>query len=111
MKPAKRCAVVVLCCLLLSSAGPVRLSFANLAVGMSGPADHEVVNCYFGAFRKDGKIMVNMVPGAAGKLYSLSSATVVLSNGVAVSRQTLTGGLPIVLQLNGQKTIDVIRIR
>jgi hypothetical protein len=102
---------VVIWCLLLTVALPERHCFANTAAGVRRSVNREVVNCYFGALRKDGRIMVNMVPGAAGKLYQLTSGVVVTLNGASVGQRYLVNGMPIALILNSQKTVDEIQIR
>jgi hypothetical protein len=78
---------------------------------MRRTVNREAVYCYFGAWRSDGRIMVDMVPGAAGKLYQLTSEVAVTLNGASVGLQYLVNGMPIVLILNSQKTVDEIQIR
>ena len=103
---------IVLWCLLLSVTSLERRGFANVATGMRGSsADREVVNCFFGSLRKDGQIMVNMVPGAAGKVYRMLPSAQVTLNGSAVGQLYLQNGMPIVLILNYQKNVDEIQVR
>lgn|GEM_PF-4897092 len=85
---------------------------ANMIVGGSRAAvGGATVNCYFGAFRKDGQIMVNMVPGAAGALYRLWPSVRVTLNGRLVGTQYLVNGMPIVLILDGNQGVAEIRVR
>jgi hypothetical protein len=111
MQSPLRYITVVIWCLLLSATLPERHSFANTATGLRRSVNREVVNCYFGALRKDGRIMVNMVPGAAGKLYQLTSAVTVTLNGASVGQPYLVNGMPIALILDRQKTVGEIQIR
>ncbi len=111
MRQSKWYMTVVIGCLLLSVTCLERHSCANTATGMKTSVDREVVNCYFGALRKDGQIMVNMVPGAAGKVYHMSQTITVTLNGASVGQQYLENGMPIVLILNNQKTVVEIQVR
>ena len=107
----KRYVAVLLWLLLLSAPGLERRALANMSTGRVYQSEREVVLCYFGALRKDGSIMVNMVPGAAGKVYQASPSTPVMLNGASVGLGYLQNGMPIVLFLNGQKSVDRISIR
>ena len=102
---------VILWCLLMTTTVLERHRFALVAINSGGTIDREVVNCYFGALRKDSQIMVNMVTGGAGgALYRITNATSVTLNGKSVRFGALSNGMPRVLMLNKQKTVDEIRI-
>jgi hypothetical protein len=111
MQSSLRCIMVVIWCLLMSVTLLERHGFANMSTGFRGSSDREVVNCFFGALRKDGQIMVNMVPGAAGMVYHIYPTTPVTLNGSSVGLKYLENGMPIVLILNRQKIVDEIQVR
>ena len=103
--------VVVLGCQLLSVAVFESPSYAYVATTKGAPSDWEVINCYFGALRKDNSIMVNMIPGGAGgKVFRLSGSVKVTSGGKVLGFNALDNGMPIVLILSKQKVVDEIRI-
>jgi len=102
---------VVLGCIVLSSAVDVRSSYALVATSTFQRPDKEITYCYFGAFRKDGRIMVNMVEGAAGKVYRISPTTAVTLNGAVVGQNYLTEGMPIILILRNRTDVEEIQIR
>ena len=103
--------MIALWCLLLTVTVFERYSAANTSTGTGESVSREVVYCYFGALRKDGQIMVNMVPGAAGKVYRMLPAAPVTLNGTSVGRHYLKNGIPITLILNNQKNVDEIQVR
>ena len=111
MLSSLRYITVVFCCLMLHVTLLERHGFANMSTGFRVPVDREAVNCFFGALRKDGRIMVNMVPGAAGMVYSITPTTPVTLNGSPVGLNYLANGMPIVLILNRQKIVDDIKVR
>ena len=102
---------LILGCLMNSFFVEVRNSNAIVAIESYERPEKEAVYCYFGAFRKDGRIMVNMVEGAAGKVYSITSATPVTLNGAGVGQQYLRDGMPIILILRNRTTVDEIQVR
>ena len=106
----KRCVAVVIGVLLLSVTGLERHAPANMSTGRAYQPEREVVHCFFGALRKDGSLMVNMVPGAAGKVYQASPSTPVLLNGASVGQRYLQNGMSITLILNRQKTVEQIQV-
>jgi len=107
----KRHVSVLLALLLLALAAPERPGFANMATGVAGRLDREVVLCYFGALRKDGNIMVNLVPGAAGQVYPVLPGVPVTLNGTSVGLKYLLNGMPVALFLNGRKVVELIQVR
>ena len=107
----KRYVRVVLSLLLLALAAPEQQSHANMSNGVARRSDREVVLCYFGALRKDGRIMVNLVPGAAGQVYPVAPGVLVTLNGASVGLKYLLNGMPIALFLNSYKVVDLIQIR
>lgn len=111
MKPNIRHIVAVLGCLLLPLPGLERQGCALMPAGMASQTGRDVVVCYFGALRRDGSIMVNLVPGAAGQVYRVSPGAPVTLDGAPVGQKYLVNGMPIVLLLNGQKIVDQIKVR
>jgi len=111
MKRFSRCIAVILGCLLPLVPVLERRACANMPIGTTSQVGREVVACYFGALRKDGKIMVNLVPGAAGKVYPVSPTISVTLNGISVGQKYLVNGMPITLFLNSQKSVDLIQVR
>jgi hypothetical protein len=102
---------VVLWCLAAIFAVDTRNSQALVASSMREHPEKEVTYCYFGALRKDGRIMVNMVEGAAGKVYRITSSTPVTLNGTVVGQQYLRDGMPIILILRNRTDVEEIQVR
>jgi hypothetical protein len=111
MKTSSGYVAAVVWSLLLAVLLPVGPGFANVATGVREQEAREVVHCFFGALRKDGQVMVNMVPGGGGALYHLSPGAPVTLNGSSVGPKYLLNGMPIDLILNRQKIVDEIRVR
>jgi hypothetical protein len=104
--------LLVIGCVSLSFAVVTCSSYAVVATGTPPVRlKKEVVYCYFGALRKDGQVMVNMVEGAAGKLYRINPSTPVTLNGASVGQSYLSNGMPIILILRNGKYVEEIQIR
>jgi len=103
--------IVILGVVLFSLGAEAGSSFALMAVGVPPKPGREETYCYFGALRKDGRIMVNLVEGGAGRLYRVSTATPVLLNGVSVGQGYLKPGMPIILVLSSRKDVYEILVR
>ena len=102
---------VVLGCSVLAFTMESSSSYALMATGSTQRPEKEVTYCYFGALRKDGRIMVNLVEGAAGKVYSIKSTTPVTLNGKSVGQKFLTDGMPIILILRNSTEVEEIQVR
>ena len=102
---------VVLGLIVLLFSVDVRSSHAFVATSTLQRPEKEVTYCYFGAFRKDGRIMVNMVEGAAGKTYRITPTTPVTLNGSVVGKNYLTAGMPIILILRNSTDVVEIQVR
>jgi hypothetical protein len=102
---------VVLGYVVLSFAVEVSSSYALVATSTLQRPEREVTYCYFGALRKDGRIMVNMVEGASGKVYSIKSTTPVTLNGVSVGQRYLRAGMPIILILRNRTDVEEVQVR
>jgi hypothetical protein len=83
---------------------------ANVVASQGRPTQ-EVTYCYFGALRRDGRIMVHMVEGAAGKSYRVHKNLPVTQNGANVGPRALLPGLPIILILDREGVVQEIQIR
>jgi hypothetical protein len=102
---------LVLWCLVAIVAVDARSSQALVAGSTAERPEKEVTYCYFGALRKDGRIMVNMVEGSAGKLYRVTPTTPVTLNGAVVGQQYLRDGMPIILILRNRTDVEEIQVR
>ena len=86
--------------------------FAVTPRSVSTKTGREETYCFFGALRKDGRIMVSLNEGGgAGRLYRVSTATPVMLNGLSVGQAYLKPGMPIILVLSSPKDVYEILVR
>ena len=104
-------AFIVFGCVLTTLVFEIRSGHSVVATETVQLPEKQVTYCYFGAFRKDGRIMVNMVEGASGKLFRINQSTLVTLNGSVVGQQFLREGMPITLIQKNNAPVDEIQIR